>query len=112
MVNISGNKIIVPKGDTATIPFYSDLAFPFGKYIFGVKLKNNWSKDDSPYSITKTLEVEEDLTSISFVLSSIDTNIQEGEYYWGLRHISQEEVNTYETSGDFVVTKRVVHDTD
>ena len=39
MVNISGNKIIVPKGDTATIPFYSDIYLPLGRYIFGVKLK-------------------------------------------------------------------------
>lgn len=111
MVNISGNKIIVPKGDTAAIPFYSDLAFPFGKYIFGVKLKTDWSRDESDYLIMKELTISEDFTTFEFILSSTDTSIKEGEYHWGLRRISEDGVDTYETSGDFIIARRVVHDT-
>lgn len=86
------------KGDNATItlviiqPDGTKMNFN-GKTVKFIVKKNKATSDDTAI-ILKTYEPQQDVTSISIVLTDDDTNVDPAIYYYGIRVI----VNGYQTT--------------
>lgn len=110
MAEVNGSKITVHKGDVAELTFYTNEPNGFAEsaYVFGVKKTDQWNDDQAPYVIKKNFSVAAGVTEHTIELTATDTNIDPGEYAWGLRQLTGPR--TKQAKALFVVEGRVVHD--
>lgn len=86
------------KGDTATLTL--SVMQPDGSYMnFNGKtvkfiIKKTKEKADTEAIVLKTIEPEEDITELPISLTTAETNVAEGTYWYGVRVI----VDGYQTT--------------
>lgn len=107
-IKIKGSVLYIPRGDTASIEITSNETelLKAGVYTFGIKLQAT----DETYVKSKTITLASPSANLFVDLDTEFTDIPPGNYLYGFRYSSENEVDTLILEKPLVIQRGIVYD--